>query len=71
MATSKQHVDQAAKGGALGVLVYLAAKYDLDPEVVALLMPVAAAVLSWASTKVGDPMMASFFATKPAETKKK
>lgn len=70
MAKSKMHVDQAAKGGALGVLVYLAAKYDLDPEVVALLMPVAAAALSWASTKVGDPMVASFFAPK-AETKKK
>lgn len=62
MQTKKQHADQFAKGGLLGVFVYFAQKYNLDPEVTAVLVPVVAAVLSLLSTKVGDPNIASFFA---------
>jgi|APGre2960657373_1045057.scaffolds.fasta_scaffold180078_1 hypothetical protein len=58
---TNQHVDQAAKGGAMGVVVYLCNKYSVDPMLTALCMPVVAAVLSFASSKIGDPKIASFF----------
>jgi hypothetical protein len=57
-------MDQVVKGGALGVIVYLCDKYSVDPTLTALLMPLAAAVFAWASTKVGDPAVASFLAKK-------
>jgi hypothetical protein len=59
-----QTLDQVVKGGALGVVVYLCDKYNVDPTLTALLMPLAAAVFAWASTKVGDPSVASFLAKK-------
>lgn len=67
-----QLTDQAAKGGVLGILVYLANKANLDPEFIALCMPVLAGVLAWASTKIGDPELASFLdaQTKRYEKKK-
>jgi hypothetical protein len=46
------------------VIVYLCDKYSIDPTLTALLMPLAAAVFAWASTKVGDPAVASFLAKK-------
>lgn len=69
MDKKKQSLDQVVKGGALGVVVYLCDKYNVDPTFTALLMPLAAAVLAMASTKVGDPTVASFLAKKP-EAKK-
>lgn len=62
-----QMTDQAAKGGILGILVYLANKANLDPEFIALCMPVIAGFLAWGSTKIGDPELASFL---DAQTKK-
>jgi len=59
-----QTLDQVVKGGALGVVVYLCDKYSVDATLTALLMPLAAAVFAWASTKVGDPSVASFLAKK-------
>lgn len=64
-----QTLDQVVKGGALGVVVYLCDKYNVDPTLTALLMPLAAAVFAWASTKVGDPSVASFL-VKKEEAKK-
>ncbi len=55
--------DGIAKGGAMGVVVYLCDKYSIDPMLTALAMPLVAAVLAMASTKIGDPTVASFFAT--------
>ena len=69
MDKKSQSLDQVVKGGALGVVVYLCDKYSVDPTLTALAMPVAAAVFAWASTKIGDPTVASFLAKKP-ETKK-
>lgn len=57
-----QSLDQVVKGGALGVVVYLCDKYNVDPTLTALLMPFAAGVLAFASTKVGDKTVASFLA---------
>jgi hypothetical protein len=63
--------DGAVKGGALGVVVYLCDKYSIDPMLTALAMPLVAAVLAWASTKIGDPAVASFFTAAPAADAKK
>lgn len=70
MAVKSQGTDQIVKGGALGVIVYLCNKYNVDPALTALLMPLAAAAMAWASTKIGDPAVASFFDTKKEEAKK-
>lgn len=59
-----QVTDQAAKGGAMGLFVYFAAKYNLDPALMALAMPLIGAVFAYASTKIGDPQIASFFSQK-------
>jgi VIT1/CCC1 family predicted Fe2+/Mn2+ transporter len=48
------HVDATAKGALLGLLTYAGAKYDLSAEVIAACVPVAALVLSFVSTKIGD-----------------
>jgi hypothetical protein len=66
-----QNLDQVVKGGALGVVVFLCDKYNVDMTLTALLMPLVASVLAWASTKIGDPTVASFLAKKPEETKEK
>lgn len=69
MDTKSQSLDQVFKGGALGVIVYLCDKYNIDPALTALLMPLAAAALAWASTKVGNPEVASFLTKKPKPKK--
>lgn len=69
MDKKSQSMDQVLKGGALGVIVYLCDKYSIDAALTALLMPLAAYVFALASTKIGDPTIASFLAKKP-ETKK-
>jgi hypothetical protein len=56
--------DGIAKGGAMGVVVYLCDKYSVDPMLTALAMPLVAAALAMVSTKIGDPAVASFFAAK-------
>jgi hypothetical protein len=71
MSTKSQNLDQALKGGALGVWVYLAAQQGLDSEVVAVLTPAIAYGLAWLSTKIGDPTVASFLTKKAAPAPKK
>lgn len=68
MSTKSQNLDQAIKGGALGVWVWVAtSQLKLDAEAVAVLTPAIAYALALLSTKVGDPTVASFLAKKPAE----
>ena len=69
MDKKKMSYDQVLKGGALGLIVYICDKYNVDAEMTALLMPLAAAGLAVISTKVGDPMVASFLAKKPGGEK--
>lgn len=69
MTNRNQSVDQTAKGGVLGIIVYLCVKYEIDPALTALAMPLVAAVLSWASTKIGDPQVASFVGSKASQGK--
>ena len=45
--------DAAIKGAVLGVLTYAGAKLDLSPEVIAVALPAAAALVSVVSTKIG------------------
>ena len=45
--------DAAIKGAVLGVLTYVGAKLDLTPEVIAIALPAAAALVSVVSTKIG------------------
>ena len=60
----RQTADQATKGGALGLLTYLAMHYNVDPGLVAAAMPVVAGIFAWISTKVGDPELACLFIPK-------
>jgi len=69
MDKKSQSIDQVIKGGALGVVVYLCDKYNVDATLTALLMPAAAYVFALASTKIGDPNVASFLTKKPEQKK--
>lgn len=60
-ASKTQVGDQVAKGGIMALVVYLANKGDLDPELIAICMPLIAGVMAWVSCKIGDPAIASFF----------
>lgn len=53
--------DQTLKGSVLAILTYLGWKIDLDPEFMALCLPVLSALFAWASTRIGDPHLASIF----------
>ena len=53
--------DQAVKGALLGGLGYLANKYGVSAEVVAVIMPVALTALAWVSTKIGDKNTTAIF----------
>lgn len=45
--------DAAIKGAILGILTYVGAKLELTPEVIAIALPAAAALVSVVSTKIG------------------
>lgn len=45
--------DAAIKGAVLGALTYAGAKLNLTPEVIAIAVPAAAALVSVVSTKIG------------------
>lgn len=63
--TTQQTIDQTVKGLIIGVLTWLAAKYDLPAEVSVPAVALAAALLAWVSTKVGaDRDTASFVGPK-------
>lgn len=62
MDKKSQLSDQSLKGAVLGLISYFGMKADLDPALIAMSTPVIAAVLAYASTRVGDPDAASFLA---------
>ena len=53
--------DQAVKGALLGGLGYLANKWGVSAEVVAVVMPVALTALAWLSTKIGEKNTTAIF----------
>ncbi len=64
---NKQIIDQATKGGLLGFAVWAALSAGVDQGLVAVLLPVATAILAWASSKFGDKALASFFGSAPVK----
>ena len=65
--TRQQTADQSIKGGIAGIIIFLLAKVDADPALIAMATPVITGLLSWASTKIGDPELASFIGTAGVE----
>jgi|688.fasta_scaffold98760_2 hypothetical protein len=60
--TGEQTLDQALKGLVLGVLAWLAVKYEIPETIIVPATAVVAALLAWASSRVGkDRATASFF----------
>jgi len=69
MNNRSQTTDQASKAGVLGIVTYLLMKANTDPALIAMAMPVIGGLLAWASTKIGDPELASFFGSNAADGK--
>jgi len=57
----RQIGDQTTKGGLLGIFIYVLSRNNVDPVLIGLIVPVAASVLAWVSTKIGDPDLACIF----------
>ena len=57
----RQISDQTTKGGLLGIMIYTLSRNNVDPVLIGLLVPIAASVLAWVSTKIGDPDLACLF----------
>ena len=57
----RQISDQTTKGGLLGVMIYTLSRNNVDPVLIGLLVPIAASLLAWISTKIGDPELACLF----------
>ena len=57
----RQISDQTTKGGLLGVMIYTLSRNNVDPVLIGLVVPIAASVLAWVSTKIGDPDLACLF----------
>ncbi len=58
---NRQIGDQTTKGGLLGIMIYTLSKNNVDPVLIAMITPIAASVLAWISTKIGDPDLACLF----------
>ena len=59
-----QTADQTLKGAIIGLVTYVAYKYDLDMQLIALCIPVASGLLAWVSTLIGNKNTACLFVTK-------
>ena len=60
----RQIGDQSTKGGLLGIFVYALSKNDVDPVLIALLVPMAASILAYLSSLVGNKDLACLFIPK-------
>jgi len=61
---NRQIGDQTTKGGLIGLFIYFATTNNVDPALIALLVPIISSVLAWISTKIGDPDLACLFIPK-------
>ena len=59
-----QTADQTLKGAIIGLVTYVAYKYDLQMQLIALGLPVVSGVLAAISTRVGNRSMACLFVAK-------
>ena len=62
--SNRQIGDQSTKGGLLGIFVYALSRNDVDPVLIALLVPMAASVLAYLSTLIGNKDLACMFIPK-------
>lgn len=62
-----QTADQTLKGAVIALVTYVAYKYDLDMELVALAIPVVSGVMAWVSTLIGNKNTACLFVDKNAK----
>ena len=60
----RQISDQTTKGGVLGVFIYVLSKNNVDPVLIGLLVPIAASVLAYLSTLIGNKELACMFIPK-------
>ena len=59
-----QTVDQTLNGAVLALGSYVANKYNVDPQIIALSVPVAAGLMAWLSTLFGNKHTACVFVSK-------
>jgi len=64
-----QTADQTLKGAVIGLLTYVAHKYELDMQLIALAIPVAAGVMAWITTLIGNNNTACVFIEKGKKLK--
>jgi len=64
-----QTVDQTLKGAVLALGSYVANKYNVDPQIIALSLPVAAGLMAWISTLMGNKNTACLFVEKDTDNK--
>ena len=62
--SNRQIGDQTTKGGVLGVFIYVLSKNNVDPVLIGLLVPIAASILAYLSTLIGNKELACMFIPK-------
>lgn len=62
-----QTADQTLKGAVIALGSYVAHKYNVDPQVIALAIPVASGVMAWLSSLVGNKNTACLFVEKDTD----
>ena len=62
--SNRQIGDQTTKGGVLGVFIYALSKNNVDPVLIGLLVPIAASILAYLSTLIGNKDLACMFIPK-------
>jgi len=65
-----QTADQTLKGAIIGLVTYIAYKYDLDMQLIALGIPVVSGLLALISTRFGNKSTACLFVSKNDEPAK-
>lgn len=56
-----QTADQTLKGAVMALGSYLAHKNNVDPQIIALSLPIAAGIMAWVSTLFGNKNTACMF----------
>jgi len=59
-----QTADQTLKGAIIGLVTYVAYKYDFDMQMISLSIPVVSGALALLSTRVGNRSTACMFVAK-------
>jgi len=64
-----QTADQTLKGAVMALGSYVAHKNNVDPQIIALSLPVAAGLMAWFSTLLGNKNTACLFVEKDLDKK--